>query len=70
MAKKITALKTIRLKCLDCSGGSPAEVRHCTAVNCSLWEYRFGKNPRTILKKRPELLDKQHMLSKNRDIDL
>lgn len=35
----------IRVKCLDCSGGSPTEVSKCTAIDCALWPYRMGCNP-------------------------
>jgi hypothetical protein len=45
MAKKMTPLKAIRTKCLDCMGGSPGEVRRCNIPGCSLHEYRFGSNP-------------------------
>ena len=38
-------LKAIRTKCLDCSGGSEAEARKCTAVACPLWAYRMGFGP-------------------------
>lgn len=41
--------KAIRAKCLDCCGGSANEVRLCTAPNCPLYHFRFGKNPyRTV----------------------
>lgn len=35
----------IRAKCLDCVGQSPAEVRRCSAVDCSLWPFRMGTDP-------------------------
>jgi hypothetical protein len=38
----------IRAKCLDCSGGSSAEVRKCVAVNCALWPHRMGVLPRAL----------------------
>ena len=41
-----TPMKSIRAKCLDCSGGSPKEVRECPIKNCSLFPYRFGRRPR------------------------
>lgn len=41
----MTAIKAIRLKCLDCCCGSSEEVRLCPVEKCSLWVYRFGKNP-------------------------
>jgi hypothetical protein len=41
----ISPLKAIRLKCLDCSCGSAPEVRACVFTECSLYPFRFGKNP-------------------------
>lgn len=38
-------VKAIRLKCLDCSGGSSPEVEKCNIKHCALWPFRFGKNP-------------------------
>jgi hypothetical protein len=38
-------LRVIRAKCIDCSGGSEAEVRKCTAIGCALWPYRMASNP-------------------------
>lgn len=43
--KKLTPLRAIRAKCLDCCCEQANEVRECTAVNCPLHFYRFGKNP-------------------------
>ncbi|HCJ67503.1 MAG TPA: hypothetical protein DHV62_09365 [Elusimicrobia bacterium] len=45
MAKSLTPLRAIRKKCLDCSGFQVKEVRVCPVVDCSLFKYRFGKNP-------------------------
>lgn len=48
--KKITPLRAIRAKCLDCVLGSSNEVALCPMENkCSLWPYRFGKNPNVKL---------------------
>lgn len=44
MSQKIL-LKAIKLKCLDCCGGSTQEVNLCEVAECPLWLYRFGKNP-------------------------
>jgi hypothetical protein len=41
-----TAIRAIRAKCIDCSGGSQTEARKCTAIGCALWPYRMGTNPR------------------------
>ena len=43
--KRLTPIKAIRAKCLDCSNGSPHEVTHCPIVRCPLYPYRLGKNP-------------------------
>lgn len=43
--KKLTPLRRIRLKCLDCCCDSAHEVKLCTATDCSLYPVRFGKNP-------------------------
>ena len=40
-----TPVKAIRTKCLDCSGGSPKEVRECNIPDCALYPYRLGTNP-------------------------
>jgi hypothetical protein len=42
---KITAMKAIRRKCLDCCCQQTAEVRKCTAVDCPLWPLRMGTIP-------------------------
>ena len=42
-------VKAIRLKCLDCSGGSSAEVAQCAITTCALYPFRLGRNPfRTV----------------------
>ena len=38
-------LRAIRRKCLDCSGGSAAEVADCLVRNCALYPFRLGTNP-------------------------
>ena len=43
--KHRTPLKVIRLKCVDCSGGQPREVRLCPVEQCPLWPYRMGRRP-------------------------
>jgi hypothetical protein len=43
--RKLTPMKAIRQKCLDCCCGSKKEVRLCPSDDCSLWPYRFGKRP-------------------------
>lgn len=45
LPKRISPLKAIRLKCLDCSAGQCAEVRYCTIHDCPLYAFRQGKNP-------------------------
>ena len=43
---KITPLKAIRAKCLDCCCGQVAEVRRCELEKCPLFPYRLGKRPK------------------------
>ena len=42
---RVSPLRALRLKCLDCCNGSAREVRLCTAVDCPNWPFRMGKNP-------------------------
>lgn len=53
-------VKAIRLKCLDCSGGSKSEAENCIIPDCPLWPFRMGKNPfRTVTPR--ELSEEQRM---------
>ena len=42
---RLTPIKAIRAKCLDCTGNQPKEVRLCTCLNCPSWGYRMGVRP-------------------------
>jgi hypothetical protein len=37
--------KAIREKCMECSNWSPVEVSKCSAEDCALYPFRFGKDP-------------------------
>ena len=43
--KKVSPLKVIRLKCLECTNFQEGEVRHCEIDDCILHAFRAGKNP-------------------------
>ena len=43
--RRQSPLRAIREKCIDCSGGSPAEARRCEATACPLWPFRAGRHP-------------------------
>ena len=43
---KLTPIKAIRQKCLDCCCGQLAEVRMCTCTTCALYGYRMGHRPK------------------------
>jgi len=59
----MTPLKAIRKNCIDCMGGQKHEVKICPIENCSLYPFRFGKNPnRTGLGNAKNLLSKQKNL--------
>lgn len=38
-------LKAIRRNCIQCQGGTEAEVRRCTQTWCPLWPYRMASDP-------------------------
>lgn len=42
---KLTPMKAIRRKCLDCCNGQVKEVRLCTVEKCPLFPYRSGHRP-------------------------
>ena len=42
---KLTPIKAIRAKCLECQGDRPSLVRKCEDQNCPSFPYRMGKNP-------------------------
>lgn len=44
--KKLTPMKAIRAKCLDCSCGSFSEVKNCPITNCPLYPYKSGHKPK------------------------
>ena len=41
-----TPVRSIRAKCLDCSGWQTKEVRLCPLEKCALWPYRMGVRPK------------------------
>ena len=44
--KKLTnPVKAIKAKCHDCCGFQWNEVKQCTVYHCTLYPFRFGKNP-------------------------
>lgn len=54
--KKLTPVKAIRAKCIDCCCGDRKEVRECTITQCPLYPYRMGKRP-----KNDELVDEDSL---------
>ena len=60
---KISPLKAIRLKYLDCCCGSSNEVKLCPIERCPLWPFREGHNP--YIAKR-EYTDEQKEAIKSR----
>ena len=52
MMKKVNAPSmagAIRDKCMECSCNNYASVRDCNVIDCPLWPYRFGANPRAAI---------------------
>lgn len=46
MEKRLTPIRAIRTKCLDCSNGQLKEVRECPVKRCALYPYRMGRRPK------------------------
>ena len=42
---RMSAQQALRLRCIDCSGASAAEVRLCTHVQCPAWPFRMDRSP-------------------------
>ena len=44
--KKLTPIRAIRQKCLECCAGQLIEVRLCNIKDCALYGYRMGHRPK------------------------
>lgn len=53
-----TPVMSIRKMCLSCMGSSSQRVNICSATNCDLWYWRFGKRPSTLKKESEAYFDK------------
>lgn len=53
-------IHSIRKFCLQCVG-THAEVAVCCAYVCPLWDYRFGKLPKTVNRDKPGMLNRDHV---------
>ena len=56
MEYRTNPVKAIRQKCLKCGEGSANEVKLCPVERCTLYPFRFGKNP---YRQKRELTDEQ-----------
>lgn len=57
--KKLTQMKAMRAKCLDCCCGDSKEVTACNMVDCPLWWYRLGTGDAIkTLEQRKQKLEK------------
>ena len=41
----MSPLKALRLRCIDCYGGSLKSVRGCASTDCPSWPFRLGHSP-------------------------
>ncbi len=67
--KRLTPMKAIRAKCLDCCCWQINEVRLCTAEKCPLYPFRMGKNPYTKKKGNPHFGEMMRMRAVNGNAD-
>lgn len=64
MENQITnPVKAIRAHCLECSSGSPTEVKTCPVSKCPLYPFRFGKNP---YRQRREMTEEERQVLADR----
>ncbi len=49
--ERMGRLKSIRRECLLCMGGSSKEVDSCESIDCALYAYRKGHNPKYASRK-------------------
>ena len=61
--KRLTPIKAIRAKCLECSCDSKHEVKMCPITDCALYPYRMGHNPYI---QRRELTDAERAKARER----
>lgn len=61
MSERVTPIKAIRAKCLDCCYNAH-EVKMCVSIKCPLHPFRFGKVP--YIKR--ELTDEQRVAATER----
>ena len=45
---KLTPMRAIRAKCLDCTCNQVKEVRECCDKDCALRSYRMGHRPKEV----------------------
>lgn len=56
---KKDVMRAIREKCIDCCAGQPYEVKLCTIADCSLYPYRFGRDPWPTTARMQKYLENQ-----------
>jgi hypothetical protein len=42
---RLSAIQSLRARCIDCCAGSPSEVRRCVSISCPSWPFRMGWDP-------------------------
>ncbi len=57
--EKLTPLRALRARCMDCCNWSTHEVRNCQVTDCPAWVFRLGKNPGLIGKRKSPHLSKK-----------
>ena len=68
--KRLTPIKAIRAKCLDCCCWQANEVRLCPVRDCALYPYRMGHNPYITRKGDPNFGERMRALkSENESVN-
>ncbi len=49
--RRLSLLRVIRAKCMDCASDQRSLIRECPSRACPLWPYRSGMRPETAKQK-------------------
>ena len=59
--ERLTPMKAIRAKCMDCCCDQLREILYCPIIHCPLWRYRKGREERDELYVRKPMSEKQRI---------
>ena len=68
--KKLTPIRAIRAKCIECYCGQLKEIRLCPSINCPIYPYRLGHRPKVIGENEANLDEDDEIINEtDEDVD-